>query len=409
MKEHEKRRRLEVLLLRGLMKFASILARRILPTHNCLGCTKFASTSVKKGIDISMLINRNPLKRSELSDVEFQNLMDRSDESTSFLVSYQGNPLCRDLGGGKYSHVFFTKAELPSAATSLANTELTFIYMGARDEHHYVAIEVGDPAPYLALVPDGGLIRSLRDVSEGMIDGDAVALLAHASGLATWHYRTRCCVKCGALLRSQRAGNARRCVSATCGVSSYPRIEPAVIQLVQSPCLGYALLGRKKVWPKGRYSCLAGFVEIGETLEQCVVRETLEEAGVLTHIDSVQYKRSQPWPFPSSLMLGYFATAVGAVGTLPAIHVQEEEMEDVKWVSRAELRAAIAASSGSTALDKTAHSASVVGGAGASSVPLSLPGPISLARSMLTEWAALDVDGPPAHASASMSGAASAP
>lgn len=353
---------------------------------------------------VSMLINQNPLQRGELNDTAFQALLDRADDSVAYLVSHQGKPVCRETsdGGGSFAHIFFTRSQLP-VNPSLTHTDKTHIYMGARGKQEYVAIEVEDPAPYVGVFP-GSIVRSLRDVSEGMIDGDAVSLMAHATGISTWHYRTRHCVKCGSPLMSHRSGNARKCTNTACGVSSYPRIEPAVIQLVQSPCHSYALLGRKAIWPKGRYSCLAGFVEVGETLEQCVVRETEEEAGVPTHLESVQYKRSQPWPFPSSLMLGYFATAVGDVGVLPTVKVQESEMEDVRWVSRAELQAALGASAGSTSLDKSiisplppSHAAaggskkSVTGkGRTQDGFPLSLPGTSSLARSLLSEWAFME-------------------
>eukprot|EP01035_Chromulina_nebulosa_P024136 gene24136-31366_t len=102
--------------------------------------------------------------------------------------------------------------------------------------------------------------------------------------------------------------------------------------LILSRCNNYCLLGRKHNWPKGRYSALAGFVEVGESIEQAVIRETFEESSVEVDYKSIVYQSSQPWPFPSSLMLGYIAEA--SLDGLPHINFDKEEMEDVKWFSK---------------------------------------------------------------------------
>eukprot|EP00605_Chrysophyceae_sp_TOSAG23-4_P000829 GSChrysophyteH1.ASY1.ANO1.919.1 assembled CDS len=182
------------------------------------------------------------------------------------------------------------------------------------------------------------------DISSPTTEDAHIAISAQASGFSLWHTRTRYCVKCGGSLKSRKQGHELACEPEPvgCGSTSFPRIEPAAIMLVESPCGGYALLGRKAAWPSGKYSCLAGFVEIGETPEQCVLRETLEESGVGVDLKSVKYHCSQPWPFPSSLMLGFLAKASHAnIGTdqLPKITVQEDEMEHVQWVPD-EMRAA---------------------------------------------------------------------
>jgi len=325
-----------------------------------------------------MLINQNPLKRDNLNDAEFQAVLDRDGvEKTTFMVYSGGNGLFLDQGDGNFTQLFLSREQLPNPPVLVDGH--TYIYMGSRGDRAYVAVDVHDPAPFLALQPNT-VHKSLRDVSERIADTNAVALLAQAAGMATWHCRTKHCTKCGSPLKPARCGSARRCTNVACGVHSYPRIEPAVIQLIQSPCGGFALLGRKKIWPAGRFSCLAGFVEVGETLEQCVVRETMEEAGVIIDTDSVTYLRSQPWPFPSSLMLGYMGTAVGEVGTLPAINVDENEMEAVRWFSRQDVRAALGVS-GSTSLDMSTTKIVY------ETQTLSLPGSSSLARSLIAEWA----------------------
>ncbi|OEU13924.1 hypothetical protein FRACYDRAFT_163975, partial [Fragilariopsis cylindrus CCMP1102] len=109
----------------------------------------------------------------------------------------------------------------------------------------------------------------------------------------------------------------------------YPRIDSATIMLVTSPCENYALLGRKKSWPAGRYSTLAGFTEVGETLEECCRRETFEESGVVVDPASVRFDASQPWPFPRSLMLSSPSQPL-----LPEIIVDTNEMEDIRWFAK---------------------------------------------------------------------------
>ena len=153
--------------------------------------------------------------------------------------------------------------------------------------------------------------RTLRDVSEKIEDDEAISILAQAVGFNTWHTHTKHCARCGSNLRRERGGMVLRCTNEYCKASSYPRIEPATMNFVTDESNRYTLLGRKAAWPEGRYSCLAGFLEIGETLEQCVMRETFEESGVRLFEDSIVYTGSQPWPFPSSLMVGYRAVAAG--------------------------------------------------------------------------------------------------
>jgi NAD+ diphosphatase len=128
------------------------------------------------------------------------------------------------------------------------------------------------------------------------------------------------------------AGHVRRCPA--CDADHYPRTDPAVIVLVTDDD-DRALLGRQASWPAGRFSTLAGFVEPGESLEAAVLREVREESGVV--VDTVEYVASQPWPFPASLMLGYFARAA----TQPAA-ADGVELAEAAWFTRDALRAALA-------------------------------------------------------------------
>jgi NAD+ diphosphatase len=167
----------------------------------------------------------------------------------------------------------------------------------------------------------------LREVGAVLPDRDA-GLLVHAVGLTNWHASHPRCPRCGAPTEVVQGGAVRRCPED--GSDHFPRTDPAVIVLVHDGA-DRALLGRQASWPPGRYSTLAGFVEPGESAEQAVVREVQEESGVL--VREVTYRASQPWPFPSSLMLGFRALADG--DAVPV--AQDGELEDVRWFSREEL------------------------------------------------------------------------
>jgi NAD+ diphosphatase len=155
------------------------------------------------------------------------------------------------------------------------------------------------------------------------------SLLAYARGLAYWHTRHRFCGVCGAATTSEEAGHVRRCTNSACAAQHFPRTDPAVIMLVHDG--DRCLLGRQRIWPPGMHSTLAGFVEPGESLEEAVAREVFEETGVV--VDQVAYHSSQPWPFPSSIMLGFHARAVNT-----EIRVDESELQDARWYERSFLR-----------------------------------------------------------------------
>jgi NAD+ diphosphatase len=174
----------------------------------------------------------------------------------------------------------------------------------------------------------GATPRGLREVGHLLGDRDA-GLLVHAVGLANWHATHPCCPRCGAPTRSSKGGAVRVCEAD--GTEHFPRTDPAMIVLVHDGG-DRCLLGRQAVWPAGRYSTLAGFVEPGESAEQAVVREVLEETGVL--VRDVTYSASQPWPFPASLMLGF--TAVADADAVPV--ATDGELEDARWFTRDELR-----------------------------------------------------------------------
>lgn len=173
----------------------------------------------------------------------------------------------------------------------------------------------------------GGRFEELRPLSSTLPEREA-GLLAYARALSIWRTRHRYCGACGAPTLPVRAGHVLACSSADCGQEMFPRIDPAIIVLVTDG--ERALLGRQASWPKNRYSTIAGFVEPGESIEDAVAREVLEETGVA--VGEISYHSSQPWPFPSSLMLGFHAQAASS-----EIVRRDGELEDAQWFSRAEI------------------------------------------------------------------------
>ena len=228
----------------------------------------------------------------------------------------------------------------------------TAVFLGMVDGAARFAVEVGhgDPAEVAALA--GGEFQELRRHGSILPPTDA-GLLAFARGMMHWHARHRFCGVCGEPTEPRDAGHVRACTAPACGTTHFPRTDPAIIVLVTHG--ERALLGRQPVWDPGRYSTLAGFVEPGESLEDAVRREVREESGVT--LGEVRYHSSQPWPFPSSIMVGFTAGAAG-----DAITVDHDELEDARWFSRDDLRRGLADGS------------------------LLLPSDISIAYRLVTEW-----------------------
>jgi NAD+ diphosphatase len=169
--------------------------------------------------------------------------------------------------------------------------------------------------------------RTLREVGVLLSDRDA-GLFVTVQGLANWHASHTHCPMCGAMTEPDQAGWIRRCTRD--GSEHYPRTDPAVIMAVTDPA-DRLLLARSPHWPQGRLSVLAGFVEPGESLEAAVAREVFEEVGLV--VGQVRYLGNQPWPFPSSLMVGFTARAVDVT-----LHLDQEEIVQAVWVSREDLR-----------------------------------------------------------------------
>jgi NAD+ diphosphatase len=172
-------------------------------------------------------------------------------------------------------------------------------------------------------------LTDLRSIAvQGLVTPDALAVLGQAKAILSWHARHGFCANCGAPTRVSAAGWRRECDA--CKAQHFPRTDPVVIMLALDG--ERCLLGRQSRWPEGMYSCLAGFVEPGETIEEAVRREIREESGVIC--GEVAYLASQPWPFPSSLMIGCLTRA-----TSREIVVDRVELEDARWFTRDDVMA----------------------------------------------------------------------
>jgi NAD+ diphosphatase len=225
--------------------------------------------------------------------------------------------------------------------------------------------EVTEPALFLGMDGESPRFSALqREVAAGpavfamlatLSPADA-PLFAAALSLARWHSTHRFCATCGSESAIVRGGWSRRC--GDCSAEHYPRVDPVVIMLAEHD--GKLLLGRQYHYPPRRYSALAGFVEVGETIEDAVARELREESGI--EVADVTYLASQPWPFPSSLMIGCTARALGE-----EISIDFAELEDARWFTRDEVAAAIA---------------------GSDDAPFLPPPPHAIARTLLERWLA---------------------
>jgi len=231
----------------------------------------------------------------------------------------------------------------------------TLILLGLREDRAYFALD----ATSAEIPSDGDSVAMDARAAAPMIDGGEAAILAEARSLIDWHDRHRFCARCGTPSVVVSGGWVRHCPN--CKAHHFPRVDPVVIMLGVSG--ERCLLGRGHRRPGARFSCLAGFMEPGETLEECVRREVHEESGI--RVGRVKYLACQPWPFPSSLMMGFLCEALSE-----EITVDPEELAEARWFHRDEIRAMVArAASGPD--DAT---------------QLSLPGPVAIAHHICRRW-----------------------
>lgn len=240
-------------------------------------------------------------------------------------------------------------------AASLAESVVDgAVLLGEQDGVAYWAVPVAESGEHWTDLRSSG----------AALDATTAGLAVTAVAILGWHHRAPHCASCGRRSQLARAGWARRCQP--CDIEEYPRTDPAVICLVHDGA-EHVLLARSPLWPPGRFSVLAGFVEAGESLEACVVREVAEEVGVT--VSEVRYLGSQPWPFPRSLMIGFAAVADPA----QPLHPADGEIAEARWLHRDQVRVALSAGSWADRADPV-HG------------DLVLPGPVSIAGHMLRSW-----------------------
>ena len=236
-----------------------------------------------------------------------------TDANSRVFVVDDGRSLVRD----ESEIVFFSPNEAPAGER---------FFLGVDADVAYWA--VAGPLPRaLDARPLG-----LREIG-ALLDDRTAGLLVHAIALANWHAAHTRCPRCGTPTDVTHAGHVRRCPND--GSEHFPRTDPAVIMLVHDGT-ERCVLGRQPSWPPRRFSTLAGFVEPGESLEMAVVREVREEVGL--HVVETSYRHSQPWPFPASLMLGFFAEV-----SYDALSLDGAELAEARWWTRDELRSDVAA------------------------------------------------------------------
>ena len=270
--------------------------------------------------------------------------------ATLWAPVWRARNLLRGVAEGRPEAVLLTGA----AAEALRLAGGPWAFLGLWNGVPLFTVDASAADDPLPLLPQAvGAFTDLRAVAGLLAAGDA-AVLAHARALMHWRTRHGFCGACASACVAQSAGHVMQCSNPACATQHFPRTDPAVIMLVTRG--DRALLGHARRFPGNMYSTLAGFVEPGESLEEAVAREVFEEAGV--RVDRVQYHSSQPWPFPGSIMLGFYAHAL-----TEAIVLDRDELEDARWFTRAEIR------------DHTAHGFAV-------------PRGDSIARRLIEDWVA---------------------
>ncbi len=292
----------------------------------------------------------NPLDRVSERRREPEWLADRLEsEGTTVLALWNGAPLvCGEAGEVRLAQI------APSLAVELSRGDERLLFLGLNTAQHAVfAVDLDGPAdPTQGALEGRGRFSHLRELAT-VLSGDDCAMAASAKAVFEWRRRHRFCSNCGQPTHVTEAGWKRHC--AACGTEHFPRTDPVVIML---PVRGdQCLLGRQAVWPPGRFSALAGFMEPGENIEEACAREIREECGLAT--TSVRYHSSQPWPFPTNLMIGLIAEVADGEA-----RADQTELEEVRWVSRREVQVLLTDEG-----------------------DITLPPPIAIARQLIAHWA----------------------
>ena len=300
----------------------------------------------------------SPLDRAEHlrgEDAAINALMDLP--SARFVVLWKLKPL---FDGGEAPRVVWVNGQ---AARPFVDDGANWVFLGLLDRTPYFALDVSSLAepeqdgPFAGL---GTFMDPLR--AAATLHPDDMGILAQAKALIDWHSRRTFCSVCGHKTVMRQSGTSRQCTNDACRAQHFPRTDPVVIMLALSEDGRRCLLGRQAMFPPKMYSALAGFIEPGESLEEGVRREILEESGVT--VGDVRYHSSQPWPFPMSLMIGCHCIAESE-----EIDVSGDELEEARWFDKAVVREALA---------------------GKQQDELWMPPPFAIAHQLIKAWVAVD-------------------
>ncbi|MCF8474892.1 MAG: NAD(+) diphosphatase [Emcibacter sp.] len=285
-------------------------------------------------------------------------LSERLEDHTSRFLLYSGGRPLMDISDNlrpAYKTVDQINSIMDQDVATIDWATIDWAFMGLDGDVAFFALGL---AQKIATLPHEKFIDLRSAALQICADGfDSIpALLGRGKMLLEWNGRRHFCSCCGGMTKVQNGGYIRKCIRDGCGAEHFPRTDPVVIMLVI--CGDQCLMGRGIGWPERNYSALAGFMEPGETIEEATRREVFEEVGI--KIGDVHYKMSQPWPFPSSLMIGVFAHALTT-----EIILDENELVDAIWIEKQQLREIIAKNQ---------------------SHPLKIPPKIAIARNLLEEW-----------------------
>ena len=273
------------------------------------------------------------------------------------IIHVADSRLAVEAGGTKLRYLSADQVQSLISANEYKSGEKYFLGLDALDYEPFFAWSSSPVEPHGEKAPDGYL--TLREIG-GLISEFEMEVSLHTVALANWHRSHTHCARCGAPTSVAQGGAIRTCDKDKS--EHYPRTDSAVIVLVRDHD-DRILLGHQPVWPEGRFSCFAGFLEPGETFEQCVHREVLEESGIA--VRDINYLGSQPWPFPASIMLSFTAVTDNP----EAAEADGEEIEAIRWYTREQIAADIA------------------------SGELLLPPGISIARRMIELWYGKPLEG----------------
>jgi NAD+ diphosphatase len=275
----------------------------------------------------------------------------KGDPQSLFCPLWKLQPLVIGGDDGPWEAAYFR----PGLCETLAAADAPCVFLGLDETRAIFALDISaapNPEDEGALA-GLGRFRDMRTAAQQLPAGDA-AILGQAKALIDWHQRHGFCPRCGAATVLMDAGHRRLCGS--CGAEHFPRTDPVVIMLALDG--ERCLVGRGRQFPRGMFSALAGFIEPGETIEEAVRREIFEETAIRT--GEVRYHTTQPWPFPSSLMIGCFAEALSR-----DIRIDENELAEARWLERAMAGALLA---------------------GESHADIRIPPPIAIAHHLIKAW-----------------------